>query len=407
LSQTPLTGRLSAFFGLAVQIITVVFFARVTIDIGTRLLGPFIPQFAAGLGLTIVGFSWFLFVRALAGIAGPLAGIMADRYGPRRLMAAGLVSQAIGVTGLAFAPRWWALVPMVFYGFALAAFIPAQQSYISAQVAYRRRGRALATIELSWAVAGILALPAAGWLIDGIGWRAPLLLLGLASLLLAGLVWVLLPRTPRTRHVGPGRLQLQQVLSRPGVLVSVLVATVLFLGAASFGTLWSIWLSADFGLTAVGLGLVATAIGLAELAGSVLSGLLIDRVGKRRGSIAGLLYTAVVFSLLLPARASLATAVIGIMLLGVGVEFTIVSLIPLYSEQAPEARATVFSLVGVGTSIGVAVAAPLTASLWNYVGLWAVCGVGVASFVLAAGLAWRFLQEGDPDLTGPAEPAAG
>ena len=49
-------------------------------------------------------------------------------------------------------------------------------------------------------------------------------------------------------------------------------------------------------------------------------------------------------------------------------------------------------------------AAPLTASLWKYVGLWAVCVVGAASFVLAAGLAWRFLQERQTEFTSPARP---
>jgi predicted MFS family arabinose efflux permease len=79
--------------------------------------------------------------------------------------------------------------------------------------------------------------------------------------------------------------------------------------------------------------------------------------------------------------------------LGVVVEFTIVSLFPLYSEQAPEARATIFSLVGIGISIGLAVGAPITATLWQQVGLAAVCAVAIVSLFVALFLVWKYLPE--------------
>jgi predicted MFS family arabinose efflux permease len=161
----------------------------------------------------------------------------------------------------------------------------------------------------------------------------------------------------------------------------------------SFITIWGIWLNADFGLGAVTLGFVATAIGVAELLGSGSASLFIDRLGKRRGSQAGLLVTAALMLLLPLTQAHLTLAVPLLVIIGICVEFAVVSLVPLYSEQAPEARATVFSLVGLGISVGVAIASPITIMLWERSGLWAVSTVAAICLLGAWGLVGLFLQE--------------
>ncbi|GAB4445740.1 MAG: MFS transporter [Anaerolineae bacterium] len=393
MTQQNTLGKISAFFGMAVQILVVVFLARLTIDVGTRLPYPFIPQLADGLGLTIVGFSWLLFIRSMAGVAGPLFGVAADRIGRRRVMAAGLIFQAVGVLWLALSSGWWAVPPMILYGISLSAFIPAEQAYISDLVAYNKRGRALAAIEFSWATSGIVGLPLVGWMIDAFGWRSPLVVLGLFSLFFAALVWRMLPAVEQHTHTELSAAELWRVLVRPNVLATLMVGLLLFLAASTFSTLWSIWLTADFGLTAATLGLIATGIGIAELAGSGGSSLFIDRLGKRRGSLVGLVGTAGIFLGLAFTQVSLPLVIAGLVTFGLFVEFTIVSLVTLFSEQAPEARATVFSLVAFGASIGSAVASPVTALLWENFGLVAVCVAGAASLLVAAALVWHQLTE--------------
>jgi predicted MFS family arabinose efflux permease len=334
-----------------------------------------------------------MFIRSLTGLAGPLFGIMADRFGRRRLMAIGLFTQSVGVIGLAISNGWWSVIPIFFYGICLSAYVPAQQAYVSDQVVYARRGRVLAAVEFSWALSGIVALPIVGWLIDNYGWRTPLLLLGIFSLVFGLVVWFTLPTTD---HVSSQQLdfaKMKKVFLKPGVLASVMVGMLMFFGIMIFSTIWSIWLTADFGLTATTLGLVATVIGSAELVGSGISSLFIDRIGKRRGSILGLFFTSIAFALLPFTQGSLLLAIGGLVILGIGAEFCVVSLLPLYSEQAPEARATTFALVGVGVAIGVAWGAPVTALLWEHVGLWAVSAAAITGLLLAAGLVWRFLHE--------------
>jgi predicted MFS family arabinose efflux permease len=308
-------------------------------------------------------------------------------------MALGLLFQAVGVTGLAFSQQWWATLPMIIFGLSLAAFIPAQQSYISDRVAYEKRGRTLAAVEFAWAMAGIVSLPLIGLMIDRFGWRTPFFLLALFSLISAIMIWLQLPSVEQRSHTGlnPGMILI--LARRSNILASVGISILLFIGVNNFITIWGIWLSADFGLAATALGLVATAVGLAELGGSGLSSLFIDRVGKRRGSLIGLLLTATAFLIMPLTQFSLWVAVLGLVLLGVLLEFSVVSLIPLYSEQAPEARATTFSMTALGASIGSAVGSPLTAILWEQSGLWAVSLVSTFCLIVAAILLFSFLKE--------------
>lgn len=392
-NSITLQHKLSSFFGVSLQIIVTIFLSRLMVDTGVRMVYPFIPQISEGLGLTIVGFSWLIFIRAMAGITGPILGWLADRYGRRKIMAIGLVCQSLGVVGVALSWQWYALIPMILHGLTVSAFMPAEQAYISDQAAFEKRGRALGAIELSWALAGVVSLPVVGWMIDAFGWRSPFFLLSIVSLIGAVFIWTRLPAAEHRVAAGLGRTKTWQVWVRPNVLASMGVGLLLFVGVGCFITIWGIWLSADFGLDAAALGLVATAIGLAELSGSGASSLFIDRVGKRRGSQVGLLLSAAAFLLLPFSGGALATSVAGLVLLGVCIEFTIVSLLPLYAEQAPEARATVFALVGFGISIGVACGSPITAALWERSGLWAVSAVAAAAILAALFLTTRFLHD--------------
>ena len=99
------------FFGVGLQVISSMFLIRLIVVAGLRLFYPFIPQFSAGVGLTAVAFSWLIFTRSMFGLTGPLFGILADKYGRRKVMAAGLLMQSIGLGGMAVSWQWWGIVP--------------------------------------------------------------------------------------------------------------------------------------------------------------------------------------------------------------------------------------------------------------------------------------------------------
>jgi len=351
------------------------------------MLYPFIPQLSAGLGLTVIGFSWLMFVYALAGLAGPIFGVLADRYGRRKIMATALLCQGTGALWLAFSQHWRAAVPM------FAILMPAQQAYISDQTSYQKRGRALGTIEYSWALSAIIILPVVGWLIENYSWRAPFLLLAPLAFLGATMIWFGLPRAEHHTQTEFSWSTARTVILRSNVISTVLAALFVFVALGAFFSLISIWLSNDFGLGAAQLGLVAMTVGLTELGGSVSSSLFIDRIGKKRGGGIGLILGALIFMMLPLIRNQLFPVIAGLVLLGLLLEFTIVSLIPLYSEQVPQARGTVLSLTGLGASGGLALGPPLTANLWQISGLWTICVMAAACLLVAAVIIFKFLRE--------------
>lgn len=398
MTHLPDIGQLrqqaSTFFGVSLQVFCAVFFARMMIDIGVRMFYPFIPQLSAGLGLTVLSFSWLLFIRSLAGAAGPVFGILSDRKGRRKIMALGLLCQVVGISGIVFLKEGWVTLAVIVSGIGLAAFLPAQQAYIGDQAVQQRRGRALASVEFSWAFTAIFLLPIVGWLIDVFGWRVPFLLLSLFSIVSAIFVWRLLPPVEhRHNRAGLSLQEVRAVVLKPNVLGSMAVSCLLFMAISCFVTVWGIWLEADFSLTASTLGLVATAIGLAELGGSGSASLFIDRLGQKRGSSLGLLFTGGLMLLLPLTRGAFGLVLPGLVVLGLSFEFTIVALVSLYAEQAPEARGTVFSLTLFGTAVGSAIGTPLTAVLWDGYGLWAVSLVAAAGLFAAFGIAWRLLSK--------------
>jgi predicted MFS family arabinose efflux permease len=388
-----LRNRLDLFFGLGVQIIVTMFLIRLIVLAGLRMVYPFIPQISTGLGLTAIAFSWLIFIRSITGVAGPIFGILSDRYGRRRIMAAGLLFQGVGLASLALSRQWWSIAPMLLLGIGVTAFLPVQFAYISDLVAYNRRGRAMAAVDMSFAVTGIVLLPIVGWLIDVLGWRSPFLILSVFCLLAAAVIWFRFPTAEHRSDTTPPWSATLGVVLRPNVLASIVVSVLLLFAASSSMTIWGIWFSADFGLSAAALGLVATGIGLAELSGIVFAGLFIDRIGKHLGSQIGLLLTAFIFMLLPLTQASLILAVLMLILLGGVLEFSTISLFSLYSEQAPEARAMVFSLTGLGLAVGMALGPPVTIVLWEQVSLWAVCAVSAGCLGLAFVLVWRALVE--------------
>jgi DHA1 family inner membrane transport protein len=335
-----------------------------------------------------------LFIRALVSVAGPILGMWSDRYGRRNIMAIGLLLQAISVVGLAISWQWWATIPTILSGLSVAAFVPAQQAYISDETPYQKRGRALATVEFGWSMSAIVTLPIIGWMIDMFGWRSPFLALSLLSLVGAIIVWWQLPpAAERHAQTSLSWRETKAIFLRGNVMASVSVALLVFVAASAYLTVWGIWLTADFQFDAVALGLVATTIGIAELVGAGLSGLFIDRIGKKRGSELALLLLIVTFILLPLTQGRVSIAITALVVMGIVFEFTIVSLIPLYSEQVPEARGTVLSLIFLGIGIGGAMGAPIATTLWEKYGLWAVSAVAVACLLAAFGLAWKFLNE--------------
>ena len=381
------------FFGLTLSLIASLFFVRLLVDSSFRVLYSFVPQLSAGFEVALTTFSWLLMIRSSSAIFSPMLGALADRYGRRNVMVFALLSQTLGMFGIVFLTGWWVAIPFFFSGLAVNSYLPAQQAYLSDLVSFERRGRALASVDIAFAVSGIVVMPLVGWLFSIYGLKLPFVIMGALSVLGALMVWMFLPEARRGEPEERPAADMGSLLRQKNVRASLGVAVLLFTGVGIFMTFWSIWLSADFGFDTVELGLMATQIGFAELFGAVLAGLIVDKLGKRRSSLLGLVLSAFFFALIPLSNGDLFWVRIAVVVTVFWVEYSIVSLFPLYGEQAPHARATIFALVALANGVGLAIGPVITTALWEWRGLSVIAYAAAASLGLSALLILFFLKE--------------
>jgi len=161
--------------------------AVVTLSMGIRHgFGLWLQPITMERGWTRETFAFALAVQNLAwGLAGPLAGGLADRYGAWRVLIAGgvlyalgLVTMALATSGLAFTGSAGLLLGMAQSGTTYAVIY----GVIARQVDPARRSWAMGVTAAAGSFGQFLMVPLESWLIGSAGWANALFVLGLAAL---------------------------------------------------------------------------------------------------------------------------------------------------------------------------------------------------------------------------------
>ena len=358
---------------------------RVFNDTGIQIFAPYLGVISAGLGISIVSLGFLVSLRSLMGLATPVIGSIADSVGYRPTMRGLLLAGAAGMFVVGVSWRLWiAAAGILITGLGVLSFPPVLQAYMSAQIPYERRSRGLGVIEYGWALAGILGLSVSGLLIARFGWRAPFLGLSVA-LLGAFFLFGAFPAAPG-RHsrtsAGKAMLQWREWPRRFFALIhlesntrsawtAILVNGLNVFAATNVSIVYGVWLTREYDVTTTRLGLVALALGLSELSGSVLVSLIGDRLGKYRSIVASSACGVVAYLLLPFLNVSVLAVVPGLLIARFLFEVGIVSNISLLSEQVPSQRGKVLALASATVTTCVAAAnitGPLTYSTWGIIG---------------------------------------
>lgn len=347
--------------------------ARTALNSGLRVVYPFLPEIARGLGVSLAAVAGLVALRSLVGLGAPLAARAAETLGRRTLMLGALVVAVVGcvVTGsapsLAVAGAGFLLV-----GAAKPAFDVPMQGWFGARVPFARRGRVLGATELSWALSLLVVVPVSGLLIAATSWRAPFFLVAAMTLVGAAVLWSLMaPDRPAMPQRRPLRLDARLVTMLAVVLLFSLAAELLFV-------VYGAWLEDDFGLSVAAIGIFTMVVAGAELAGEGSVSAFADRLGLRRSILAGLLGSAAAYACLGLVGSALGGAVIAVVAWFVAFEVTIVSTIPFVSELAAESRERLLSLMVAVIALGRAGGAVLAPAVY------AVDGIRTSGFAAAA-----------------------
>ncbi len=351
-----------------------------------RWVPLFLPTLERAFGTTTATMTTVLGAGELAGLATVLVGGPLDRGHERRVFLAGLLTCAVSCaltlvgTLAAFAASYVLLV------LGVATLTVAGHAWIAARTDFSARARSIGIFETSWATGLLIGAPVAGLLISVWGWRAPLVAWIVACVTAAVIVTRVVPADrPRPRTTArPGERSL------PPSAWRIIVGSAATAGAGLTVLVVSgVWLEDRFGLSAAGVGTVALAFGAVELAASLTTVRLTDRLGKPRAVAIGLGLVGVALTLMLAAGDRTWMGVIALTVFLGGFEFAFVSSLALVSEAAPEARG---KAVGTGNAVatiaraGAAVAAGALYEAAGITGPVALAGAcALAAFALLAG----------------------
>ncbi|MBP6015831.1 MAG: MFS transporter [Candidatus Promineofilum sp.] len=375
-------------------------FARFLQNTLLRIVYPFAPALARGLGVPVATIYLIVSLRNLLGLFSPLFAPLPERHGRRVVMSAALL--IFGVTSLLVVgvPVVWTLgIAIITAGVLKVIYDPAMQSYVGDVVPYAQRGKALSVTEFAWSGAFLVGAPLTGWLIANQGWPAPFLWLGVGGLAMAILLWRVLPPagTGKGRAVGAAYTW-QTLRKNPVIWAAALYMMLALVAQETLFIVYGTWMESTFSLSLTSLGLATTMIGLAELGGEATAGWSVDRFGKRPVVILCGLLNAAIFLIIPLSTGSLMTAMAVMIALFFTFEIAIVGAIPLLTELVPSERVVVMSMSLGAMAAGRTIGSVIGPFVWARAGMTGNSAISAVMMLLAVLVLARWLREGKEEI---------
>jgi MFS family permease len=310
------------------------------------------------------------------------SGVLADRFGERRIIAIAVGGTALGSFLLAISPAFPVFLLCVVLLGAVAGLHYTPGTSLISRV-YEDVGGPVGVHNVGAPLAGLVAPMAAAWVGSRYGWRPAVgLALAVALPVFLLVVWRIRPVEPTNPGLSVrGQFKLgpiRELLTRPGIAFTVAIATAgtfVWQGTASF---LPTFLISHRGHSPTLAGIVFSAYFVVQGFGQVGIGVLSDRYG-RDFTIAGCMIVGAAGFFLFVFGPGLASVAAAILLAGVGMSYHSAVLSRFLDELSEAEQGTGFGLVR--TVYGI-----LGASGSIVVGLFADLFDWTVSFALLAAL---------------------
>ncbi len=343
-------------------------FARLIFGTGQKIIHPFLPEFARGLGVDITALAWVLSMSYIGSALGPFTGTYSDHYGRKKGMVLGLGVLLCGLCLLVFFPS------VLTFGLALLGgtlgkiiFMPAFLAHIGDTVSYEKRGFVISLAEMTWALSYIIGVPVAGYIIEMYNWKAPFIFLAVLGVI--ALLLIIFRVRSQTPHITEGNSifrNIKHVFNYRIALLGLFGGLMIGTGNEMVRVVLGSWFEDRFNLSVAVIGISTMTVGFAMLAGELFSAAAMDRIGKRRAINIALGMVIVVNLNIFWMANQFASAIIWLFLFFMFNEIAIVSSLTLSSELVPETRATMLATYISSITLGFAIGAPLAPFFYQW-----------------------------------------
>ncbi|GGL00259.1 MFS transporter [Sphaerisporangium melleum] len=363
----------------------------------------------------------------LYGLTAPFAAALMDRLGMRRVVASALLLVALGSGLTVFMTSSWQLILCwgVLVGLGTGSMALVFVATVTDRWFVRHRGIVTGVLTAGGATGQLVFLPVLAWLAGGPGWRTAAVVVAVAALAVVPLVWLLLRDRPE--DVGLTALGAEPVSDPPVPMAPVaaprggaavraisvlrsaartrsfwyLAGGFAICGASTNGLVGTHFIPAahDHGMaetTAAGL---LALIGIFDIAGTIFSGWLSDRVDSR--VLLGAYYALRGASLLVLPPLFAATAqpsmLVFIIFYGLDWVATVPPTVALCRKLFGKDGGVVFGWVFASHQIGAAVAAVAAGLTRDHLGHYDAAWYGAGALcALAAVMSLRIARKADP-----------
>jgi sugar phosphate permease len=225
-------------------------------------------------------------------LVGPLFGFMAgwvvDRFGPRRLMMAGIVMAGVALIGLAHMTSLW-----MFYAFYLLNALgyvcggPLPNQVLLSRWFDKSRGKAMGFAYLGIGIGGYLVLKLSPRLVDAFGWRGALQVLGILIIALALPLAYFVRDEPESSAATPQAHAVRAVAPMGGIFRNPAFYLLAIGSMCSIGAVGGtnqhlkLFLSLDLKFSQTAAASIASTVLACSIAGRLLMGWLADRIPRK------------------------------------------------------------------------------------------------------------------------------
>ncbi|MFZ4405530.1 MAG: MFS transporter, partial [Pseudobdellovibrionaceae bacterium] len=254
------------------------------------IMMPLGPQLMRLFSITPQQFGFLVSAYTLtAGFSGFLASFFIDRFDRKIGLLFFYTGFAFGTLACALADTYWVLLisrcVAGFFGGVLGSLI---FSIVGDVISFERRGTAMGVVMMSFSLASVMGVPLSLYLANHYGWHSPFVFLGLLSLLVGVVIFLLVP--PLRIHLQDREFhptakqawgQLFSFFSEDSIRNSLIFAACLIFGQFTVIPFISPSLVANAGLTEAQLPLIYLCGGAFTIISSPLIGRCTDIYGKK------------------------------------------------------------------------------------------------------------------------------